>query len=158
MVALPAEIPVTIPVDALTIATAVLLLLQLPPVMVDENVALLSTQICWLPLTIPADGAAVTNMFRLAVAGLQPPSPATVYVMEAVPADIPVTIPKEASMVATDKLLLLHTPPVTVEVSVDAPPVQRVWIPESVPAEGGAETFNTRLASAPGQPPAPGTE
>ena len=78
MEAVPAATPVTDPVFVFTIATAGLLLLQLPPVAVDVNVELDPTQIACVPLSVPAVGAAVTVTVLVAVALAQPPVPFTV--------------------------------------------------------------------------------
>ena len=62
----------------------------------------------------------------------------TVYVIVAVPADTPETTP-EPFTVATLVLLLLHVPPESpLEVSVAVVPVDRVLVPEIVPALGNA--------------------
>ncbi len=78
MVAVPAAIPVTSPVVALTVAIAGVLLDQAPPVTVEVNVDVPLTQMPWLPLRVPAEGAAVTVTVRVAVALAQPPVPTTV--------------------------------------------------------------------------------
>jgi hypothetical protein len=78
MVAVPAVKPVTSPVVALTVATAGVLLDQAPPVTVEVNVDVPLTQMPWLPLRVPAVGAAVTVTVRVAVALAQPPVPTTV--------------------------------------------------------------------------------
>jgi hypothetical protein len=78
MVAVPADTPVTSPVEALIVATPVALLVQLPPVIVDVKVVVPATQMVWVPLRVPADGAAVTVTVRVAVAFVQPPEPVTV--------------------------------------------------------------------------------
>jgi len=78
MVAVPAVKPVTSPVVALTVATAGVLLDQAPPVTVEVKVDVPLTQMPWLPLRVPAVGAAVTVTVRVAVALAQPPVPTTV--------------------------------------------------------------------------------
>ena len=78
MVAVPAVKPVTSPVVALTVAIAGVLLDQAPPVTVEVKVDVPLTQMPWLPLRVPAVGAAVTVMVRVAVALAQPPVPTTV--------------------------------------------------------------------------------
>ena len=78
MVAVPAATPVTIPVVALMVATAGVLLDQSPPVTVEVKVDVPPTQMPWLPLRVPAEGAAVTVTVRVAVALAQPPVPTTV--------------------------------------------------------------------------------
>jgi hypothetical protein len=78
MLADPAEEPITSPVDELTVATAGLLLLQLPPATVELNVLVPATQIDWVPLNTPAVGAAVTVTVLVAVPSGHPPVPVTV--------------------------------------------------------------------------------
>jgi hypothetical protein len=78
MVAVPAATPVTSPVVALTVAIAGVLLDQAPPVTVDAKIDVPFTQMPWLPLRVPAEGAAVTVTVRVAVALAQPPVPTTV--------------------------------------------------------------------------------
>ena len=51
---------------------------SVPPAAVDENVLVSPTQIFWLPLSVPAIGAAVTVTVLVAVALGQPPVPKTV--------------------------------------------------------------------------------
>jgi len=78
MVAVPAVKPVTRPVLALTVAMAGVLLDQDPPVMVEVKVDVPLTQMPCVPLSVPADGVAVTVTVRVAVAFEQPPVPVMV--------------------------------------------------------------------------------
>ena len=78
MVAVPIVNADTTPVVAFTVATAVLLLLQLPPVTVDVNVTVDPTHKFWLPLNAPALTGAVIVTLRVAVAFAHPPVPVTV--------------------------------------------------------------------------------
>ena len=78
MVAVPAATPVTTPEVALTLAMLVSLLDQDPPVMVEVMVDVPITQMLWFPLSVPAVGAAVTVMVRVALALAHPPVPTTV--------------------------------------------------------------------------------
>ena len=78
MVAVPAATPVTRPVEVSMVATAGVLLVQLPPEMVDAKVDVPFTQISSVPLSVPAVGAAVTVTVRVAVALAHPPVPVTV--------------------------------------------------------------------------------
>ena len=98
---------------------------------------------------------AVTVTVRVSVAFEQPPVPATVYVMVAVPADIPVTRPEVALTVATAGVLLDQAPPEMVEVNVDVPLTQILWFPPRVPAVGAVVTVTVRVAVALAQPPVP---
>jgi hypothetical protein len=74
----PADIPEITPVDELMVATEVDDDVQVPPVTVELNVDVPPTQIALLPLSVPAEGGAVTVTVRVAVAFAQPPDPATV--------------------------------------------------------------------------------
>ena len=78
MLADPADVPITSPVDELTVATAGLLLVQLPPATVELNVLVPATQIDCVPLSTPAVGEAVTVTVLVAVASEHPPVPVTV--------------------------------------------------------------------------------
>ena len=60
--AVPADTPVTTPVEALIVATPVELLVQLPPETVDVKVVVPATQAVWVPLRVPAVGGVVTVM------------------------------------------------------------------------------------------------
>ena len=68
IVTVPAATPVTTPEDALTVATPVLELVQLPPETVELNVEVEPTQTLVLPLILPAVGNALTVTVRVAVA------------------------------------------------------------------------------------------
>ena len=60
--AVPADTPVTTPVEALIVATPVALLVQLPPETEDVKVVVPATQAVWVPLRVPAVGGVVTVM------------------------------------------------------------------------------------------------
>jgi hypothetical protein len=66
MVAVPADTPVTTPVEALIVATPVAPLVQLPPEAVDVKVVVPATQTVWVPLRVPAEGGVVTVMVEAA--------------------------------------------------------------------------------------------
>jgi hypothetical protein len=66
------------PLVELMVAIDVLPEDHVPPVDVDVNVVVWFAHMVWLPLSVPATGAAVTVTVLLAVALLQPPVPATV--------------------------------------------------------------------------------
>ncbi len=136
MVAVPAATPETTP-EALTVATAVLLLDQLPPVNpleIREVVA--PAQIVVVPEIVPALGNAfIVTVVEVLV--LQPFA-LTEYVMVAVPAATPDT-PPEALTVATAVLLLDQVPPANpLEIREVVAPAQIVVVPEIVPALGNA--------------------
>ncbi len=111
MLTLPIASPETTPVDALTVAKAVLLLLQVPLIspVLENAVEVPPTHTVAGPLTIPAlaNGftiitAVTDNVVQLLV---------TEYVIVVEPAATPVTTPVEAFTVATAVLLLLQVPP-----------------------------------------------
>ena len=146
MIAVPAVLPLTTPVEASTVAIPVALLDQLPPDTVEVNVVVPPTQIPCVPLRVPADGVAVTVTDLVAVAFAQPPVPFLVYVMIAVPAVTPLTTPVEAFTVAIPVALLDQLPPDTVEVNVVVPPTQTPCVPLMVPADAGLVTVMVPLA------------
>ena len=98
-------------------------------------------------------GQVYTVTVLVAVALEQPPVPATVYVIVAVPVATPVTTPVDELTVATEVLLDVHVPPVTVEPNVVLAPTKTLCIPESVPVVGGAVTVTFLVAVALPQPP-----
>ena len=133
--AVPALTAVTNPETAFTVATDVLLLLQLPPaVPLLVYVAAAPIQSGEVPLTVPAltfgDTVSVLNDDT----GLPHPL-FTVYFILAVPALTAVTNPETAFTVATDVLLLLQFPPaVPLLVYVAVAPIQSGEVPLTVPA------------------------
>ena len=118
MVVVPTPVIVIAPVELMIVATEVLLDVQAPPNVVEENVipVELVHAVCE-PLNVPALGAAVTVTVLVAVASGQP-TPTTVYVMVAVPAAIGVITPEVASIVATEVLPDDQVPPAEEEVNV----------------------------------------
>jgi hypothetical protein len=77
-VAVPGASAVTRPVVELMVATEVLEEDQVPPVAIEVKVEEDPTQSDWVPLSVPAEGVAVTVTDRVAVAVRQPPDPGTV--------------------------------------------------------------------------------
>ena len=144
ILAVPAETAVTTP-DALTLATAVLELLQtaVPPVGIAD--ALKSCVTC---PTHKAESAAVdeTNtgtafIVNLLFATLGQPLPLdTIYCITALPAETPVTKPL-LSTVAIAVLSLDQVPPDTVLVNVEVLPAHKVATPVVNPAPGPVLTF-----------------
>src|SRR5664280_3021942 len=110
MVTLPGPTAVTKPVAEFTVATRLLLLLQLPPMAPLLDKALVAPeQMVVVPLMVPADGIELIVIF--AVDKALPQVPVTVYAIVAEPAATPVTTPVVASTVAAAILLLLQLPP-----------------------------------------------
>lgn len=114
IVALPAPTPVTTPVLAFTCALVVELLVHVPPaspLVVSATVGLTAIWIVVAPLIVPGFGA----VYAVSVAvRRQPVVLENAYVITVVPTPTAVMIPDEdvapAAIVATDVLLLLHTP------------------------------------------------
>lgn len=111
--AVPAAMPLTTPVVTSTVATSVLLLLQVPPVTALVSVVVVALQMLEDPDIVPVNGNGLTVMVVNAV---HPPG--VVYVMFVVPDTTPFTTPFDMPMVATPVLLLCHVPPVAASVSV----------------------------------------
>ena len=149
----PVATPVITPVELFTVATPVLLDVQAPAFPLDVNVVVAPGQTSWVPLNVPAFGAAVTVTVRVAVTLAQPPVPVTVYVMVAVPAATAVTTPEETFTVATPVLLEVQAPPVLpLLVKVVVPATQMFCVPLMEPALGAAVTVTVRVAVALLQP------
>lgn len=127
----PDETPLTIPVP-LTIATALLLLVQVPPDTVCSKVTDDPGQSDAVPEMLPAEGLELmeTSQFATAV----PHEFDTEYLMVSRPASTPVTVP------ATETLALpfdaVQMPPETVSDRVMAAPAQTDDGPEMIPAFG----------------------
>ncbi len=75
MTEVPAVTPVTTPVEALMVATAVVAEDQEPPVTEELNVEVPLEQMAVVPEIVPAEGAAVTVTVAVVVAFAQPPVP-----------------------------------------------------------------------------------
>jgi hypothetical protein len=65
MVVVPCELPVSTPVPATIVATAVLLLLQVPPGVALVRVTVLPTHTLAGPLIAPGNGLTVSMVLRL---------------------------------------------------------------------------------------------
>ena len=111
MLIVPALIAVTFPDVALTVATALLEELQVPPGSpLLVKVAVVPEHKGEVPLTVPALAFGLTVNFLKTEVGLPQPE-FTVYVILVVPAPVAVTTPDNEFTVATAVLLLLHVPP-----------------------------------------------
>ena len=131
----PALNAVTNPVDEFTVATVVLVLLQLPPVVpLLVYVAVLLIQRGEVPLTVPAVTLGLTVNVLNALTGLPQPA-VTVYVIFVVPAVTADTNPVDELTVATPVLVLLQLPPgVPLLVYVAVALMQSGEVPLTVPA------------------------
>lgn len=136
MVATPAATPFTMP-DVPTDAVPDALLLHAPP-----GVALL--RVTLLPMHTAADAGdiAAGEGFTVIVLDVKHPDP-VIYVIDAVPADTPVTMPDETPTVATAVLLLNHVPPLVAEDNVAVLPVQILTAADGVIAAGLATTVTS---------------
>lgn len=144
IVAVPEETPVTTPDELFTVATAMLLDVQEPPLSPsDEKVVFPEGQIFCEPESEPALGAVVTVTVRVADEAEQPFPLAKEYEIVEVPAPTPVTTPVEFT-VATEVLLDDHVPfKLPFVVIVVLPFEHRDCVPLSEPAtEHGLRTRN----------------
>lgn len=126
--------PETIP--PATIATAVLLLLHVPPGIGSDNVTAAPAHSNDTPVMLPDEGDGSTAMVLVAVATPQPLL--KVYEMTALPAATGVTVPPLT--IATPILLLPQMPPAAGSVSAPGEPMQNVDGPLIIPAPGGGLT------------------
>lgn len=128
------------PVVAPIVATAVLLLLQVPPSAVSVSVADVPGQIADGPETTPATGNGLTVIVEVA---MEVPQPfVTAYFMVSAPAVTPETIPL-VPIVAIEVNTLLQVPPVTTSVKVTEESAQTEAGPVIAPATGKGFTVMT---------------
>ncbi len=128
-------IPDTKPVPAPTEALAGKELLHEPPAVASERAVVRPLQTKLLPAIAAGTLLTVTGRVAIQAPGLR------VYVMVALPAATPDTLPPEVT-VATAVLLLVHAPPVTVLDNVLAVPMHTLPLP--VMAAGEALTVTGR--------------
>jgi hypothetical protein len=121
IVEVPGLRPVTTP-DGSIVATAVLLLLHVPSVLVSVNVMLLPWQIIPEPVIVSPEG-----FTRTVAVTLQPA--AVVKVTVALPLPCVATVPLKVSITTTEVSLLLHVPPPGLLVSVVPVPWHSVVAP-----------------------------
>jgi hypothetical protein len=131
----PFDTAETNPVAGLTVATAVLLLLQLPPASPEVvKVAVDPIHNGEVPLTVPAFAFGLTFNIVVAVSGLLQPVE-TIYLIVVVPAPIAVTTPDDAFTVATAVFVLLQVPPASpLLLYVAVAPIHSGDVPLIVPA------------------------
>ena len=141
---MPADTPLTLPLPS-TVAIAVLLLVQLPPLTPSVKAVLALTQTVVVPLIVPASGNGLTATLVVAIA--VPQLFVTVYAIFALPADTPLTLPLP-STVAIAVLLLLQLPPLTPSVKAVLALTQTVVVPLIVPALGNGLTATLVVAIA----------
>ena len=128
----PAATVVTTPPDEI-VATAELLLDQVPPEVVSEKVDV-------IPLKHNEDAPVIAPGARTVIVVVTGVQPVVVYDMVTAPGLTPYTIPADASIVAIDVLLVLQTPPEVASVIVVVPPTQTVTPLDGAIAAGGTPT------------------
>ena len=119
------------------VATAVLLLVHAPPVLVLLSAVVRPAHTFIVPVIAAGNGLTVT-----AVVLIQPV--ASIYVIVAVPAVTPVTTPVDALIAAIVPLLLLHTPDGVASLSAVVRPAHTLVTP--VIASGNGFTVTAVVA------------
>ena len=127
IMAMPTDTPVTTP-EGDIVATVVVLLLQIPPPVEQLNAEVVAMHNPVAPVMAAGDVFTVT-----AVVILHPVD--NIYVIVAVPADIPLTMPVVRATAATDVLLLVQVPP-PASLSAVVVPEQSFVTPEINPGVG----------------------
>jgi hypothetical protein len=116
-------------VELLTVATEVFELDQVPPVVDEERVVVVPTQVTAVPEIAAGSG------FTVSVAVRVQPVP-MVYVTIELPEDTAVAMPDDEPIVATEVVPLTHVPPAGVLVSVAELPSQIDKDPDMVEGNG----------------------
>ena len=129
--------PVTTPVAGITVATELFLLLQKPP----DGPPLASDvdepgQALVVPVIAPG------KLITWTVAVLWQPVGKR-YLMVVVPGIMPEILPESGCAVATERLLLLHTPPLIISVKTVLAPIHTAAEPFIVPALGNPPAYNS---------------
>lgn len=150
--ALPGLTAVTKPVDGLTVATSVLLLLQVPPaspLLLYKAVDPIHKGV--LPVTVPEFASGLTVSCLKAVAGLLQPD-VTVYTTFVIPALNAVTRPVVGFTEATAGFELVQVPPLLpVLLYVAVAPIQSGDVPLTVPAVTSGLTVMVKVLCVPEQ-------
>lgn len=120
------------PVDKPVVAMVASLLIHVPPVIADDNVAIEPVQIVVAPVI---EGIALTVIMLVVV---QPAG--VVYVIIEVPAVMPAIMPLPDPAVATPVVPLLQVPPGNVADRVVPMPAHIVMTPVSAPGAGLTDT------------------
>lgn len=152
MVAVPGLMAVTSPVAGLTVATSVLLLLQVPPaspLLLYKAVEPIHNGV--LPVTVPEFASGLTVSCLRAVAGLLQPD-VTVYTIFVIPALNAVTKPVDGFTEATAGFELVQVPPLLpVLLYVVVAPIQSGEVPLMVPAVTSGFTVIVNVLCVPEQ-------
>jgi hypothetical protein len=138
IVVVPAVTPVTTP-EADTVATAVLLDVQVPPVVADANCVVNPEQTIFAPVIAATVGNAFTVTTAVAVF-VQLFEFVYVYVIVAVPALTPVTDPVDELTIAVAVFELDHVPPVVVFAKLTLDPSHTDVVPVIAATVGNAFT------------------
>lgn len=125
----------------LIVATAVLLLIQLPATVASVSVAHDPAHTLIVPPIVAGLGITVTILV------IKHPVALSVYVTVTVPATMPVTMPVDEPTEAEDGSLLLHEPPGVASFKVVFNPIHTEAVP--VIAPGNGFTVNTAVARQP---------
>ncbi len=139
---MPVSAPVTVP-PVLTVAAAVLLLLQLPPAAASVSRVEEPLHIAEAPEIVPALGSALT--LKVAVVLAVPQLLVTVYNILVLPAVMPATLPPVLT-VATAILLLLQVPPEVASARRVAEPAHILSVPVMDPADGSGLTVTVAVS------------
>ena len=138
MIVVPAAMPCTVPVVMPIVAMPVLPLLQVPPGVGSPSVVVAPEQTLALPVIDSGSGLTVKVV-------VVPHPVGSAYVIVAVLADKPETVPVLLSMVATLVALLAHVPPTVRSLSVVAEPAHTSVVPEIKPGTGFTVTIAVAL-------------
>jgi hypothetical protein len=143
----PPEIPVTTPVEELTVPIAAIVLLHTPPaVPLAVNVVVAPAQTVAVPLMVPGVANGFTVAILVAVTAPQPF--VTVYDIVVVPAVMPLTTPVAEPTVPIAAFVLLHTPPlVPLVVNVVVAPTHTVAVPLIMPGVASGFTVAILVAA-----------
>jgi hypothetical protein len=142
--AVPGEIPVTTPA-ALTVATATLLELHVPPGALSSTCMVSPSHTTLAPVITPGSTSGITVTLVVAVA--DPHTFVTVYEIVAVPNAMPSTIPVPDT-VAIEGDALFHDPPEADPDKTVVYPRHNVLLPEMVPAAGSGLTVTGKADAA----------
>lgn len=139
MVAVPAATPVMSPEVRPAVATPVLLLVQLPPLIASLSVMVVATHSADAPIIAVGEGLTVTVVVVTQPVG-------NVYTIVVEPRLPPVTIPVVRPMVATVVALLVQVPPPLFD-SVMLAPIHTAEAPDM--ADGSGLTVNVLVIAQP---------
>ena len=114
----------------------------MPPDVVEDSVVVAPMNVVNVPV-IEAGVAGVVSMVKGVDIVVLPQLLDTVYLIVSIPAATPVTTPVEASTVANNVLVLLHTPPIVESDNVEVAPMQADIVPVIAGGAAGSELIVT---------------